>query len=287
MMTSPLVHTKPGARRLPCPWRARSTWCQRLALGAVLSSSAAGSIAATAAPLDLTTLVQRADRILRGKSSAAVLHMDVKTQSYERTYKMVLWDDSSGGTDKTLVKILGPASWRGYSTLKVGNQLEFFDPKTNHVQVVGNSMLGDSWMGSHFSNDDLVKETSLSAHYTASLIESHTANNERGEPVQYYRINLVPKPTAPVVWARIEFELWQRGNVVLPVQSQYFSKPADTRPARTLHFSDVQNMDGRLVPAQVEVTVASKPNEYTRLTYDKLRFDIEIPTDKFTEQAMR
>jgi hypothetical protein len=235
----------------------------------------------------LDDLVRRADRILRGTSSAAVLHMDVKTAHYDRSYRMVIWDQSGSGQNKALVRILGPTSWRGYSTLKVGSLLKFYDPKTNHIQIVGSSMLGDSWAGSHFTNDDLVKETQLAVHYNASLIEEHAANNELGQPAEFYRIKLLPKPTAPVVWGRIEFELWQRGDVVIPVKTDYFTRDGDSAAARTMRFWNVMEMGGRPVPTQMEVTVASKPGEYTRLTYDKIRFDVEIPESQFTEQAMR
>jgi hypothetical protein len=265
--------------------RTRRPWSRRRALGALLGCALVVA-ASPAEAEDLDGLVRRADRILRGSSSAAVMRMEIKTKRFQRTYTMVLWDDSSGRADKTLVKILGPTSWRGFATLKVGNRLKFYDPKTNHVQTVGHSMLGDSWMGSHFSNDDLVKETQLAQHYRPHLVRKHAGRNELGQQATLYRIDLTPKPTAPVVWGRIAFQLWQRGDVVLPTQSEYYRKKGDEKPVRTLRFFDVREMGGRLVPAQMEVRVTDKPGEYTRITYEKLRFDVKIPPSKFTEQAM-
>lgn len=260
---------------------ARRQWLSfaALLLGLLLAPSARAE--------SVESLVRRADRILRGTSSAAVLRMDVKTKSYSRSYKMVLWDDSSGKTDKTLVKILGPTSWRGYSTLKVGNQLKFYDPKTNHVQAVGHSMLGDSWMGSHFSNDDLVKETQLADHYHAKLGKQWQGKNELEQAATFYSIRLTPKPSAPVVWGRVDFEVWKRGDVVLPSRADYYYKATDKKPRRTMRFFGVKEMSGRLVPSQMEIRVADKPGEYTRITYEKLRFEVKIPDSKFTEQAMR
>jgi len=266
--------------------RARFAWL-RWATSLIAVVTILVSLVPVARAESLQALVKRADRILRGKSSAAVVHMEVKTHGYQRAYKMVIWEQDDAGRDRTLVKILGPTSWRGYSTLKIGNQLKFYDPKTNHVQAVGNSMLGDSWMGSHFSNDDLVKETRLAVHYTPSLIEKHVAKNELGQSATFYRIRLTPKPTAPVVWGRIEFDIWQHDELVVPVRCDYFTKAGDNKPARTMRFYGVKEMDGRWVPAEMQITVASKPGEYTRLTYDKLRFDVDIPKSKFTEQAMR
>jgi Outer membrane lipoprotein-sorting protein len=244
-------------------------------------------VAAPARADSVKALVKKADRILRGSTSAAVMRMDIKTKSYSRSYKMVIWDDSSSARDKTLVKILGPTSWRGYATLKLGNTLKIYDPKTNHVQAVGKSMLGDSWMGSHFSNDDLVKETQLAVHYDATSLGSRKAKNELGDEATFWKISLTPKPTAPVVWGRIVFEIWERGDTVMPVRSDYYGKPKDKTPTRTMRFFGVKELGGRLVPSEMEVTVADKPGEHTRITYEKLRFDVKIPASKFSEQAMR
>jgi Outer membrane lipoprotein-sorting protein len=236
---------------------------------------------------ELEELIGKADRVLRGTTSAAVLKMEIKTKSYSRSYKIVLWDDSSGREDKTLVKILGPASFRGYATLRIGNQLKFYDPKTDHVQVVGQSMLGDSWMGSHFSNDDLIKETRLARDYSASLLDRHEGKNELGDVATFYKIRLFPKPSAPVAWGRITFELFRHGAAVLPVETDYFNKPQDATPARRMLFSAIKVFDGRPVPSVLEVRVTDKPGEFTRITYEELRFDVKIPPSKFTEQAMR
>jgi hypothetical protein len=254
-------------------------------LGLALAGSCL--VARTAHAENLQALIQRADRIFRGTTSAAVMTMQVKTRSYERTYKLVDWDDSRGGSDKTLVKILGPTSWRGYATLKLGSQLKFYDPKTNHIQTVGSSLLGDSWMGSHFSNDDLVKETRLAVDYSLSLIASRPGKDSNGGAVTDYRIKLVPKPSAPVAWGRIEFELWTRDDIVMPVETGYFTRVADATPARMLTFSKVKELGGRLVPSVLEMRLTSKPGEFTRLTYEELRFDVAIPDSKFTEQALR
>ena len=80
---------------------------------------------------------------------------------------------------------------------RAGRRLGWYDPKTNHVTVVSHSMLGDSWMGSHFTNDDLVKETKLSEHYDHTLLRKWTGKSELGDDSTLYRIRLQPKPTAP------------------------------------------------------------------------------------------
>jgi hypothetical protein len=233
----------------------------------------------------LKELVRKADLVLRGKSSAGVFTMEIKTSSFRRSFKIVMWD-SSIGKERTLIKILGPALWRGHGTLKVGSHLKIFNPRSNHVTVVSHSMLGDSWMGSHFTNDDLVKETRLARHYHSKLLKSKKGAVD-GKPVTYHDILLKPKPTAPVAWGKMIYSVWERGDLVMPVKAEYYRKASQKRPDRTMTFSHFKKMGGRLVPARMEMTVAKKPGEHTRITYKSVKFDIRIPDNKFTEQALR
>jgi len=231
-------------------------------------------------------LIDKADRILRGKSSAGIFSMEVKTKSFERSFEIVVWEDSRG-EERTLVKILGPALWRGHGTLKLGHQLKLYNPRTNHVTVVSHSLLGDSWMGSHFTNDDLVKETRLARDYHCKLAKSWPGKNEAGQAVTFHRIALTPKPTAPVAWGKIEYEAWERGPLVIPTVARYFRKAAGSAPERTLTFSQVKVLGGREVPTKMVMQLRDKPGEYTSILYKQIKFDVDIPASKFTEQALR
>jgi hypothetical protein len=236
--------------------------------------------------LSVRELIRRADMVMRSKTSAAVFAMEIKAKRYQRTLKVVLWDDARG-KDKTLVKILGPALFRGYGTLKLGSQLKLYNPRNNHVTIVGSSMLGDAWMGSHFTNDDLVKETRLARHYRAQVKRSYSATAPDGKPAKHYLLTLIPKPTAPVAWGRIDYLLWVRGELVLPIRADYFRKAKDRVARRAIVFGGVKRLGGRLVPSAMRVTLESKPGEFTEIRYKRLRFDIAIPQSKFTEQALR
>lgn len=254
--------------------------------GALVATLAVALAAPGAHAGELDDLVDRADNVFRSKTAAGVLEMEVKTSSFTRNYKVVSWDDRRG-KGRVLVKILGPAMWRGYGTLKIGNQLKLYNPRTNHVAVVSSSMLGDSWMGSHFTNDDLVRETELARDYTLELARKWQGDSPLGTKATFYRIRMTPKPTAPVAWGRIDYELFDDGKNILPLSARYFRKPKDTRASRTMTFSRFAALGGRVIPAEVKVTVADKPGEYTRIAYDTIKYDVEIPSSKFTEQALR
>jgi len=257
------------------------TWIP-IVVAVVLAPAAARGDDTTA---KATALADKADLIYRGTTSAAVFTMKVHTKAYDRGYEIVAWDDSRKG-DRTLVKILGPALWRGFGTLKLGDSLKLFDPKSNNVTVVGQSMLGDSWMGSHFSNDDLVKETHLARDYRIAV--AHATDGKLGDRAgRSYDLTLTPKPTAPVPWGRIAFRVFEAGPLVLPVRADYFRKATDTKPTRSITFDDVAELGGRTLPRAMTVTVAAKPGEYTSITYKTIKFDVAIPDAKFTEQALR
>ena len=265
---------------------------------AILSLGLALVVSGTARADDLDRLIHKADTAARGDSSAGVMSMEIKTESYHRNYDMVIWYDTTNKKrEKTLVKILGPAMWRGHGTLKLGEMLKLYNPRTNHVTVVSHSMLGDSWMGSHFTNDDLVKETELARHFHHKLLKKWKGKNDAGQAATFYRIKLTPKPTAPVAWGKIVYVIWERGanvdgggggaTTVLPEKAEYFRKAGATRADRALTFSEVKKLGGREVPATMTMTVAKKPGEFTSITYKKLKFDLKIPDSKFTEQALR
>ena len=258
-----------------------------LVLGLALGAVPAPASAAPTGPAADTVrrLLDKADMAYRGTTSAGVFDMKVKTSSFTRDYKVVMWDDSRG-TDRTLVKILGPALWRGYGTLKVGDSLRLFNPTTNHVTVVGQSMLGDRWMGSHFTNDDLVKDTHLARDYHVALGKTWSGTLA-GKAGTFYQIKLTPRPTAPVAWGRIDYQLFEAGPMVVPVRADYYRKAGDRNAVRTMSFSDVHDLGGRTLPSSLTVTVASKPGEFTRIHYTALKFNVAIPSSKFTEQALR
>ncbi len=224
--------------------------------------------------------------MLRGKTTAALLTMRVHKKSYDRSYSMVYWGDERGGTSRALIKVLGPARWRGHGTLKVGSRLSLYDPSSDRITVLSSSMLGDNWMGSHFTNDDLVKETDLAKDYVPHMLKTWVAD-ANGKPARYYRIRLDPTPRAPVAWNHITVQLYEQGTHVIPTREEYYRRKNQKQPTRTLTLGDVKDMGGRLLPTKLVMHVADKPGEYTSLTYKKVRFNANVPSSKFTEQALR
>jgi outer membrane lipoprotein-sorting protein len=219
-------------------------------------------------------LLKSTDDVTRGESSDAVVQMHVKTANYDRTMKMRIL---AQGKESTLIRILEPAKDAGIATLKVDKNIWNCLPKVDRTIKVPEGMMSGSWMGSHFSNDDLVKESRLSEDFTATLT-SRPGDDKDG----VYVITLVPKPTAPVVWGSIVATV--RPDK-MPVSIEYKDEKGVVQ--RTMRFSDYKTMDGRLVPATFTLIPADKPNEFTSFSYVSLDFDVKVPEGAFTLQALK
>ena len=147
------------------------------------------------------------DRLYRSDSSHATIEMQIVTENWERTTIMEVW---SRGMDDTLIKILSPLKDKGIKTLKRDNQMWNYFPKINKVLKVPPSMMMNSWMGSDFTNDDLVKENTLADDYHSKL-EPHPS-----DPEKFYFIALTPKENTVTVWGKLSISI--RRDDLMPVE---------------------------------------------------------------------
>jgi len=177
--------------------------------------------------------------------------MDVVTEHWSRQLTMEIW---SLGTDFSLIRVTSPAKEAGTSTLMAENDIWNYLPKVDRTIKIPSSMMGGSWMGSHFTNDDLVKESRLVDDYTIAI----SFDGQRGG-VRVWELRLMPKPEAAVVWGHIEYRV--RQNDFMPLQAAYYGE--DKKLARTLFFNEFKNMGGRLVPALMTIQPEDKPSERT------------------------
>lgn len=214
--------------------------------------------------IDVDALLDRVDDVWRGDASHAQLSMKVKTQHYERTMRMQAW---SKGADHTLVRIEAPLKEKGSATLKADDTVYTYLPKTDRTIRLTSGMMGGSWMGSHFTNDDLVKESRMRQDFDAKV----SFRSERdGRAV--IELTLTPKPNAAVVWGRVITTV--DANTLNPVRIQYFDEDLDV--ARTATFGDVGPLGGREIPRSMTMVPADRPEEFTRIEYEKLDFDVDL-----------
>lgn len=221
--------------------------------------------------LDLAALIREVEQQYHGTSSRALTSMQVRTANWERTLDMEAW---SLGRDYFLVRILEPAKERGVATLKRDREVWNYLPKVDRTIKVPPSMMGGSWMGSHITNDDLVKASHVEEDYTFRLLE------ESGE---HWLIECLPKADAAVVWGKIVYRLRKQPRV--PVQVDYYDE--EQQRIRELRFDDVRRIGDRTVPLKLTVTPLDKPGEQTVLHYRELVFDIRLDQGYFNLRSLQ
>lgn len=235
----------------------------------------AGASEATVSQAELERYLTTYDDLMRGESSQARVTMNIKNSRWERSLTMEM---QSKGQEKSLVRIVAPAKDKGQSTLKVEDNLWNYLPKVDRTIKVPAGMMSGSWMGSHFTNDDLVQESRLSEDFTFSLKEAPSEGNGH-----LFVIALKPKPDAPVVWGEVVMKLREADK--LPMEITYFDEKGAL--IRTMSFHDVKVLGDRSVPTRMRLTPADKDGEYTEMIYETLTFNIDIPDSTFTLQALK
>ena len=176
----------------------------------------------------INELLIEADNMGRQEHAIITAEIHIKTERYERKMKMNM---KSLGTEKSLIKILEPAKDAGVATLKVDKNLWNYLPKVDRTMKLPSAMMGGSWMGSHLSNDDLVKESRMSEDFTAKLTQKPDTN-----PDKLYEIELIPKPDAPVVWGKVIARI---NTDKLPLDFRYYDE--ENQLVRTMKFDEIKN----------------------------------------------
>jgi outer membrane lipoprotein-sorting protein len=215
-------------------------------------------------------IVDQVDRLLRGKSSVGTVTMEISTANWQRTLAMQIW---SLGTENALVRVTKPEKEAGTATLKVGNNIWHYLPKVNRTIKIPTSMMMASWMGSHFTNDDLVKESRLIRDYFITISFEGERNG-----VAVYEFTLTPKPDAAVVWGKVVLEVRQAD--LMPTWERYEDEHGAV--VRELTFSEYKTLGGRLIPTRMEMRPADKPAERTVIAYNDLTFDVSLSADTFS-----
>jgi outer membrane lipoprotein-sorting protein len=220
-------------------------------------------------------ILEEIDDLWRGSSSHAVMTMQVKTTHYTRSMRMEAW---SKGKEKTLVRILSPLREKGTATLKSGNTIYTYLPRTDRTILLTSGMMMGSWMGSHFTNDDLVKESRMADDYNPRITFEGMRD---GHDIMVFE--MLPRPNAAVVWGKLTMVVEKDG--LIPMSETYYDE--DMEVARTMTFSDVKELAGRRRPAVMKMVPADKPDEFTEITYEQLQLNVPLSDNFFSLASLR
>ncbi|NOX89045.1 MAG: outer membrane lipoprotein-sorting protein [Calditrichaeota bacterium] len=222
-----------------------------------------------------TEIVRKANDQLRGKSSIITATLTVIKPNWTRSISMKIW---SLEPDYALILITKPARDKGTITLKRKREVWNWLPSIRRMIKIPPSMMLQPWMGSDFTNDDLVRESSIVEDYTHTII-----GEEKIGGYDCYKIRFDPKPEAGVVWGKII--AWITKKNYLELKAEYYDE--DGQLIKSMLGSKIKKMGGRLIPSYWEMIPQNKKGHKTIIEYHSIKFNVKIDPSFFSQQNMK
>jgi len=223
---------------------------------------------------DATTIVKDAMDHWRGLSSDTVMTMVIHRPDWERTMTMRGW---TKGDDRSLVRVLEPRKDRGNGTLTDDNSMWSYSPKVNRVIKIPSSMMGQSWMGSDFSNKDIARADDIVDLYEHSILSS-----EEVDGITTFEIESIPHEDAAVVWGREVLSI--RDDHVVTTHKFY---DQDGELVKTLTSLEIGEMGGRVVAKRQRMSKVETPDEWTEIQVVSVDYEVELKDSLFTLSNLR
>lgn len=222
-----------------------------------------------------TEIVRKADQKMRGATSQANMVIRIVRPSWSREMEVKTW---MKGTAYAMILIKSPARDKGTSFLKKKKEVWNWLPTLERTIKLPPSMMSQSWMGTDFTNDDLVKESSVVEDYTHTIVGDTVIAGR-----SCYILQLIPKPEAAVVWGKLILCIDKQD--FLELYTRFYDEQGVLQ--NTMRADEVKMMDGRLIPTHMEMVPAEKPNQRTEIIYKSILFDRPIADDFFSVDRMK
>jgi hypothetical protein len=219
-------------------------------------------------PPNAQLLLRQFDDLYESSGATARFELTIVRPRKTRTMRMHSW---SKGTDKALVVVEAPARDAGTATLKVDQNLWNYLPKISRTIRIPPSMMMNSWMGTDLTNDDIVRDSSYEADYISELVGP-------SEDPPGWAVQLEARPDAVGLWSRVEMVFGYDHH--LPIYAQFFDRK--DRLSRTMEFSEIKKMGGRLIPTVLLVVPEREEGQYTELKYLDAEFDVDVDESMFS-----
>jgi outer membrane lipoprotein-sorting protein len=223
---------------------------------------------------DAGSIVRDAVNHWRGLSSYTEMSMVIHRPDWERSMTMRAW---TKGDKKSLVRVTEPRKDRGNGTLTDDNNMWTFSPKVNRVIKIPSSMMGQSWMGSDFSNKDVARADDIIDQYDHTLL-----GTEDVDGMTVYEIQSIPHEEAAVVWGREVLRI-RDDHVVL--EHRFYDQ--DGELVKTLESLEIAEMGGRTVAKRQRMSKTESPEEWTEIQVNSVEYEIDIRDSMFTQSNLR
>ncbi len=236
---------------------------------------AAFALTAEEPPPDPAQIVAKMEQVMRGDASYSEMTMRIVRPRYEREISLQAWQLNR---QYTMILVTAPARDRGTAFLLRENNVWTYDPRIERTTRLPSSMMAQSWMGSDFTNDDLVRDSDTIDDYTHELLRTEEIAGRTA-----YVVRMVPKPDRPIVWGKVKMWICAKDFLQLRVENY------DQRDQRvnTMILDRITRFNDRDIPSRITVAPEGKENERTVLLYDALDFDVELDESFFTQRNMQ
>lgn len=226
--------------------------------------------------ISATDIVRKADEKFNGeKSSYSVMSMTIIRPEWQRTIEFKSW---TLGRDFALTLITAPAKESGQAFLKRVTEMWSWNPSISRLIKLPPSMMSQGWMGSDYTNDDILRESSVVTDYTHEIIGEESI----GERL-CYKIKMSAKEDASIVWGKQI--RWIDKKDFLVLRAELYDE--DGYLVRTETGSEIKIMDGRTIPSRIELIPVEEPENKTLLKIQEIKFNIPVEENYFSQQNMK
>lgn len=220
-------------------------------------------------------IVETMDKKWRGDYVTQEMTMTIIRPNWQRSISLKSW---GRGNEYSMIYITAPAKEKGQVFMKREKEMWNWIPSIDRMIKLPPSMMMQSWMGSDFTNDDLIRESSVVRDYEHTI-----AGEEEILGRKCYKIQLIPKPEAAVVWGKIY--LWITKADYLQLKIEFFDE--DDYLVNTQVLSDIKKMGGREIPCRLEMIPANEEGKMTVIEILSADYKTEVPESFFSQQNMK
>lgn len=220
-------------------------------------------------------IVKKADQKRRGETSVAEMVIKTVRPDWSREMKMKVWTKNS---KYAMILITSPDREKGTVFLKRGNEVWNWKPQIQRSIKLPPSMMTQSWMGTDFTNDDLVEQSSIVEDYEHEILKDSIIDGRN-----CWKVQLKPKPDAAVVWGKIY--TWIEKEDYLELRSEFYDE--DGYLINIMKASEIKTFDNRKLPSKLEMIPVDKKRHKTIMTYSSITFNEPIEDKFFTLQNMK
>ncbi|MCD4710421.1 MAG: outer membrane lipoprotein-sorting protein [Bacteroidales bacterium] len=233
-------------------------------------------ISAAGQNLSPKEIIRKADEKFNGeKTSISLMAMTIVRPTWERTIEFKNWTSEN---EFALTLITAPARDKGQSFLKRQNEMWSWNPTISRLIKLPPSMMSQGWMGSDYTNDDILKESSVVNDYDHEIV-----GEEELDGRICYKIKMVAKEDAAVIWGHQM--RWIDKKDFLFLKSELFDE--DGYLVRTETGTEIKSMDGRLIPSRIELVPAEEEGQMTIIEIREIQFNKTINESFFSQQNMK